>query len=504
MHVKAGCGVALGLVAVLTLGCSENSGGPGVTAEEFEPPASDCEVPEPPAVAGEALVVGNGAPDSCTEQALREALEQGGDIRFDCGSESVTIPIEQELSVPVDANLHGGGLVTLDGGGETRILHSAARVELTVQGLGFVRGHAIPTDDVLGSGGAIRVGWLGQLSVFDCSFSDNVASDEGIEGGGAIYQSNGGSLLVVNSSFSGNRAVSGGAIDNLLSPMKLVGSTFVDNESQTGGGAVYDDGASEKIDDDIGGDIDICGCRFENNQTVGQGGAVYLWAYPGDRFLINQTSFEGNRVTRPSDGSALGGALRTGNAPLQLANSTFIGNHADVHGGAYWTDGEAPVTILNSTFYHNDAGVDGEEGGYGGAISGFNIALSHVTMIGNTAVFSGGAVSNEKDSWSMSNSVVAFNTADNPWNQGQNCTNTMPGSHNLQWPEPGEGDSLCTEEPLFADPKLAEPADNGGATLTMQPAEDSPVLDAGADCAPTDQRGEPRGEPCDLGAFEAP
>lgn len=503
MRIGIGPGVALGLAAWFCWACSEDSGGHRATAEEFQPPASDCEAPEPPAVGGEALVVGHGDSNSCTEQALREALEKGGAITFDCGTEPVTIPVHQELLVAADTSLDGGNRVTLDGLGETRILHSAARVTLTVQHLAFVRGHAVATDDVLGSGGAIRVGWLGKLFVFDCSFTDNVASDEGIEGGGAIYQANGGSLVVVNSSFSGNSAVSGGAIDNLLSPMKLVGSTFVENESLTGGGAVYDDGASEKIDDDIGGDIDICGCRFENNQTVGSGGAVYLWAYPGDRFLINQTSFENNRVTRPSDGSALGGALRTGNAPLQLANSTFIGNHADVHGGAYWTDGKAPVTILNSTFYQNDAGVDGEEGGYGGAISGFNIALSHVTMIGNTAVFSGGAVSNEGEDWSMNNSVVAFNSAGNPWNQGQNCTTTMSGNHNLQWPEPQGGDSRCTEEALFADPELADPADNGGATFTMQPAEASPVLDAGTECAATDQRGEPRSEPCDLGAYEA-
>jgi hypothetical protein len=50
---------------------------------------------------------------------------------------------------------------------------------------------------------------------------------------------------------------------------------------------------------------------------------------------------------------------------------------------------------------------------------------------------------------------------------------------------------------------MLEPlADNGGATPTMAPAEGSPALDATTDCTETDQRGEPRGEPCDVGAFE--
>jgi len=382
--------------------------------------------------------------------------------------------------------------------------HTAARVALTVKGLSFVRGLAAPTAEVPGSGGAIRVGWLGTLYVNDCAFTGNTADDEGIEGGGAIYQSNGGALVVVNSTFTENSAVSGGAIDNLLSPMTLVGSTFVGNHSFSGGGAVYDDGASAETDDVEGGDIDICGCRFEGNHTVGTGGAVYLYAYPGDRFLINQCTFEKNRVVRPSDGSALGGALRTGNAPLQLANSTFVRNHADVHGGAYWTDGNEPVTITNCTFFENEAGVpEDTAAGYGGAISGFNMALTHVTMVGNTAVFSGGAISNEGEAWSMTSSIVSGNSAGNPWNQGQNCTSTMPGAGNLQWPAPEEGDTLCTEDALLADPLLEALADNGGPTETMALPAESPAIAGARDCAETDQRGTPRAASCDMGAFEA-
>lgn len=508
MQTRRGYWWALGVFAVgFCTACSDDkAAGPAVEASKFEPPTSSCTTPETPLPLGTSHVVGTGTAASCTESGLRSALEQGGDITFDCGTTPVTIAINSELAVPVDTSIDGQGLITLDGGGVTRILHSQARVVLTVHRLSFIRGRASPTDDALGSGGAIRVGWLGRLNVFDCAFSDNGASNDGIEGGGAIYQSNGGSLLVVNSSFSRNTAVSGGAIDNLLSPMKVVGSTFVENGSQTGGGAIYTDGASAEIDDELGGDIDLCGCRFEYNHSVGQGGAVYLWAYPGDRFLINQSSFVGNSVTRPSGGSALGGALRTGNAPLQLANSTFERNHADVHGGAYWTDGKEPTSILNCTFFSNDAGIAGdlENGGYGGAISGFNMTLSHVTMVGNTAVFSGGAISNEGESWRLHNSIIANNTASNPWNQGQNCANTMQGSGNLQWPAPASGDSLCTTDVVLADPLLGNLADHGGATQTMLPGADSPALSVGIDCAASDQRGQARSEPCDLGAYEVP
>ena len=504
--------VEFGLLLGALLGTVSCSGGddesnreetaPPVSPEDFTPPPSSCEVPELPAALGTERVVGTGTADSCTEQALRDALSKGGDITFDCGPVPVTIVVAAELAVPVDASLDGDELITLDGGGRTRILHSEARVNLTVQRLSFVRGRAVPTDDVLGSGGAIRVGWLGTLHVHDCAFADNAADDEGIEGGGAIYQSNGGRLTVVDSSFERNSAISGGAIDNLLSPMTIVGSTFVDNESFAGGGAVYDDGASAEIDDDVGGDIDICGCHFEGNHTLETGGAVYLWAYPGDRFLINQCSFIGNSAVRSGDSSALGGALRTGNAPLQLAGSLFADNHADVHGGAYWTRGNYPATIVNCTFVSNDAGVEGEEGGYGGAVSGFNVQLDHVTMVGNHAEFGGGAISNEGDEWSMNNSILANNTASNPWDQNHNCVSLLPGSNNLQWPAPEGNDPLCSTNAIIADPRLGELADNGGATQTIAPAADSPALDAGTHCAATDQRGEPRSDPCDLGAFE--
>jgi hypothetical protein len=284
--------------------------------------------------------------------------------------------------------------------------------------------------------------------------------------------------------------------------MTIVGSTFIDNESFAGGGAIYDDGASALTDDDEGDDIDICGCRFEGNHTVETGGAVYLWAYPGDRFLINQSSFVNNSAVRPAEGSALGGALRTGNAPLQLANSLFSGNHADVHGGAYWTRGNYPTTIVNCTFVNNDAGVAGEEGGYGGAISGFNVQLDHVTIVRNRAEHGGGGISNEGDDWSMNDSILADNTANNPWDQNHNCVSLVVGSNNLQWPAPEGNDPLCSTDAIIADPLLGELADNGGATETIAPSAASPALDVSANCPATDQRGEPRSEPCDVGAFE--
>ena len=311
-------------------------------------------------------------------------------------------------------------------------------------------------------------------------------------------------MRVVRSSFTGNSAVSGGAIDNLLSEMTLVESTFVDNQAFSGGGAVYDDGASQYTDDDVGGTIRICGCRFEGNTTLSTGGAVYLYAYYPDRFIISQSSFVSNSAVRPADGSALGGALRTGNAPLQLSSSLFAENHADAPGGAYWQHGTFPASVTNCTFYRNTAGVEGEEGGYGGALSGFNMQLSNLTFVENHAEWSGGAISSEGDEWTLHDSVFLDNTSNNPWDHAQTCVDEIPGGNNLQWPEPESGDALCSAGITVADPGLGDLSDNGGPTQTIPLLPDSPARGAGQDCPETDQRGEPRPTDCDLGAFEAP
>ncbi len=487
------------LIMVSEGGCGESSSKRHI----FAAPEPECPVLEAPAGLEQNQIVGDGSEGSCTEEALRAAVEKGGNVTFDCGAGDITIQITSEIRVPHDTLIDGDGKVTLDGGGLTRILHTEARVVLTVMNLDFINGNASLYSDGTRSGGAIRAGWLGITHVFDCSFFGNQAAEEGIEGGGAIYQSNGGELVVVRSVFQGNHSISGGAIDNLLSPLTIVDSTFINNTSNAGGGAIYVDGASAYIDDNVGGNVVICGCRFEENETISTGGAVYLWAYHPDELFINRCSFVNNIARRPADGSALGGAVRTGNAPLQISNCLFHGNHADVHGGAYWTRGNYPTHIVNSTFYRNNAGVSGQEGGYGGALSGFNMHLENLTFVENHAEFTGGAVSAEGDKWTLRNSIFLDNSASNQWGTRQTCTRIIKGSNVIQWPIPeGNENPVCTEDAVLEDPLLGDLADNGGPTQTFSLLEGSPALEHGDECLDTDQRGEPRSESCDLGAFE--
>lgn len=155
-----------GLLVVTTVagwGCSDDkstgSGSRPGTTEEYPPVQlpSTCEVPASPAVAGTSRVVGDGTAASCTNEALQSAATRGGIITFDCGPDSIVIRITKTVTVETDAMLDGAGRITLDGGGQTRILMASNEVVLAVRGLSFTRGSAVGEAD-LPSGGAIRGG----------------------------------------------------------------------------------------------------------------------------------------------------------------------------------------------------------------------------------------------------------------------------------------------------------------------------------------------------------
>lgn len=80
------------------------------------------------------------------------------------------------------------------------------------------------------------------------------------------------------------------------------------------------------------------------------------------------------------------------------------------------------------------------------------------------------------------------------------CDEEHAGGGNLQWPD----GALCTSSPLVADPLLGALGEHGGDTETLVPSSSSPARGLGTGCPPTDQRGEPRGEPCTAGAVEVP
>lgn len=497
-------------------------------------------------------VVGNGAPESCTEAALTAALSGGGSVSFNCGVAPHTITLTGEKIINADTVLDGDGRITLSGGGSTRLFQVQNGTAFTLRGLRLVDGYTTGnggaiyaerlsrltieasqfSGHVAHNGGAIATnGWGANdegvaMTIRDSAFSDNTATAPAIpgggNGGGAIYLSGGSVATVNNSQFSGNQASNGGAIHLLHSNLLATGVIFSSNNAANsagggGGGAIYMDGTKG-----LSGALRLNRCEFRQNSTNQLGGAIFSYIIASGATWIEESLFDGNQSTNRGQGGAIYHQSASGTGALAIERSLFVNNRAvadplDVasQGGALWLL-DAPVTIRNSAFSGNDAthaqsdslAPDNWRRGFGGAIrTSSQTNISNSTLAGNTAGFVGGAVAGAA---TVSNSIIAHNTGGNPWNIQQNCTVSLTnGGGNLQYPQKATNlgnDYECLAGQTAVNPLLGVLSDNGGPTPSIPLLPGSPAVDGGvnADCPPTDQRGYFRVDGrCDAGAYEA-
>lgn len=185
----------------------------------------------------------------------------------------VTLTAASVLEIPSNASITGPGasLLTISGGGATRVFMIPAGVTASMSGLTIaggsitgstsygVSGAGILSDGnltlsavmvtgntvnyctgpaydlVCGVGGGILNG--GALTVTNSTFNQNNAAG-GNSGGGAIYSS--GALVVANSTFAGNTTGGwGGAIDVNSGSANVVNTTISNNYAVAHGGGVY-------------------------------------------------------------------------------------------------------------------------------------------------------------------------------------------------------------------------------------------------------------------------
>jgi hypothetical protein len=267
------------------------------------PPPPTCTPPVSLADTSNGRVVGDGRPESCTEQALQTALSPGGAIRFDCGAAPKTITITTTLTAPVDKDtiLDGGGRITLDGGNAVRILSAVNgnyRVNnrtLTLQRLAFKNGKApgngyVPPSTTNpkcaygyreGGGGAVLIRDI-RLTVIDCVFENDHAATPGPDvGGGGIYALGSLGVIVSGSVFANNSGSNAGAVGLLQSNGTFVNTTFSGNtangtgQNYAGGdaqgcpgvghanqGGAGGNGGALAVDGSDDTDLLFCGCRF--------------------------------------------------------------------------------------------------------------------------------------------------------------------------------------------------------------------------------------------------
>ncbi|MEZ4297955.1 MAG: right-handed parallel beta-helix repeat-containing protein [Polyangiaceae bacterium] len=502
-----------------------------------DPPKTTCEPPVMLAdIESPTTVVGTGTPASCTESALDMALAKGGTITFNCGGQH-TITVTSTKQITMDTVLDGGGDITLSGGGTTRILaiqtgnFEALTPTLTVQRLTLRDGHATGTPialgtDIDGGGGAIYHHG-GNVIAIDSVFLDNECADEGPDvGGGAIYGVGAGETTISGCTFAGNKGANGGAVGVLGGDLTIVNSTLQDNVA-TGFGANYIDQNGNQagrggnggaiVMDGKGKTLTLCGVIVSKNTGGAFGGAVFRTSYASEPTNIDLSTFEDNQIPDHADKTEPSGAggLYLQGSKVTITGTTISGNASRGFAGL-WILGHGPsapatanltnVTIANNTAWEQPVFTDT---GIGGGLiigDGTTGTLLNCTIAGNAAQFASGIA---RVSPLVVKNTIISNVALNQYTP-LNCTGSSyatpsgTGDRNLQWPNGPKDDMDCTPGIQRADPLLGALGENGGPTKTMLPQAGSPALGGGAECPPTDQRGEPRKAACTIGAVEVP
>jgi hypothetical protein len=128
-------------------GDDDATGDGGAGSGDGGMPVARCDRPALRDVSSPTTVVGSGTPASCTAAALQQVATAGGTIVFRCGASPVTITVTSQITFTKETVLDGGGLVTLSGGGTSRILYLDSGYDtptprLTVQRLTFRDGRS--------------------------------------------------------------------------------------------------------------------------------------------------------------------------------------------------------------------------------------------------------------------------------------------------------------------------------------------------------------------------
>jgi predicted outer membrane repeat protein len=469
--------------------------------------------PVPPA--GQVEVVGTGSAESCSEDALRAALTRladagGGTVTFACGG-ATTIKLSAPLVVASDKDqsviVDGDNLVTITGASKTRIFDLDNYTNFVVQRLtladGFVAaGELEVTNRPSNSGAAIRHPWYGTLKAIDVRFVNNqCASRDGEIGGGAIYAGGLSQAVLSGCEFAGNVASNGGGILNRGSTLTIIDCRFSGNQALGVGDGQYGNGGGVYIDGmnyDNPGDFLMCGTVFEGNTGMTHGSGMFSYYYPGMASAIRDCVFNANRFTNGGKGS---GALYHEAAPLTLTGTTFSNNTGGEHAGSIFLGQNSEAFITNCTFAQNRVSGNGAGLFNGAAIAHF----TNCTFSGNDADYGPAIFKGDSATVTLQNTIFAANTTANQYS-ATSCHAAMTDQGgNLQWPATkasGNADQPCVAGILFADPLLGPLADHGGFSETFALGAGSPAIGLGNNCPTTDQRGLPRANPCDTGAYE--
>jgi hypothetical protein len=247
-----------------------------------------------------------------------------------------------------DVVLDGGGLVTLSGGGQRRILYmntcDQAQVwttshcqdqelpRLTIQRLTFSGGDSTGDTTEGGGGGAVFVRG-GQFKVIDSTFTGNRCDATGPDLGGAalrvLSQFEGRPVIVSGSTFSGNVCSNGAGLSSIGVSWKVYNSAFTGNSAignganpeRSGtpgggsGGAIYLDGNRFTLD--------LIGCTITDNEANEGGGAIFFVSNDRTGELRIAASLLERNISRGFQTAGFPGIFYLGSGPPQVSGSVI-------------------------------------------------------------------------------------------------------------------------------------------------------------------------------------
>ena len=310
-----------------------------------------------------------------------------------------------------------------------------------------------------------------------------------IDGGGKqIFNVTSGSLTLKDLTLTGGFSLgNGGAISVADAELTLNNSAVRGSGARGFGGGIYASNSNiSLIDSDVSGNL--TGAAIEDIVTEEEPAEEVVEDQSADAQTEDGDDHEAlpepEEVALPEvEGTAGGGLYFAGDGnTLTIERSGLDGNTSPSNGGGlYIASGSA--NISNSTVSANQAGADG-----GGLYNAGDSVLTHVTVVDNIAVNTGGII--DDSILQLYNSIISDNT-------GGDCAGSLNANiGNLI------RDGSCNHDGLSDDPMLLLLA---GSPAYYLPQAGSPAIDAAASnfCAADDQRGIQRlADSCDIGAAE--
>ncbi len=357
---------------------------------------------------------------------------------------------------PVSIVGPGAAELTIDGGGESRVLLIDPNVVASISGLTIADGSADSSGEYFGGG----VCNAGTITLDDCAISSN---DAGLVAG-ALY--NAGTATLDDCTVSGNRSTYGGGVLS-SGALSLVNCRVSGNSAAGGAGGVSSYGT-----------MTAEGCTFSGNFSAGlglNGGAGGIeaagltttivdcvisgnnsWIFGGGINVEGgDATIEGCRISGNSAGFA-GGGLTVVDSHATVRGCDFLDNAAGEYGGGACVGSGSSYPSPGSASISGCRFDDDTSGQYGGgiAVTAGSLTIADSAITGNSAASEGGGLFTWDTSYggsaklTMQGMTVGGNTA--PRAVGSSTAATSPpraSRSGRTWRRPAAGSTTTPAPP---------------------------------------------------------